>query len=59
VDENIKRLYEKRCSVPGGCDGHKFIDEDPWCKTADLGKPGHNFYWLIFLIALSFLRLLY
>jgi hypothetical protein len=31
------------CSVASGCKGQKFMErEDPWCKTADLGKPGYT-----------------
>jgi hypothetical protein len=37
VDDNVESRYEKRCSVPGGCKGQMFMEEDPWCKTANLG----------------------
>jgi hypothetical protein len=37
VDYNVKRRYEKKCSVLGGCEGYRFMEEAPWCKTAGLG----------------------
>jgi hypothetical protein len=43
VDENVRGRYDKMCSVASGCKGHKFMErEDPWCKTADLGKSGYT-----------------
>jgi hypothetical protein len=43
VDENVRGRYDKMCSVTSGCKGQKFIErEDPWCETADLGKPGYT-----------------
>jgi hypothetical protein len=44
VDQGKRGLkrYEKMCSVDSGCNGQKFMErEDPWCETANLGKPGH------------------
>jgi hypothetical protein len=43
MDENIRGRYDKMCFVASGCKEHKFMErEDPWCKTANLGKPGYT-----------------
>jgi hypothetical protein len=43
VDENVRGRYEKMCSVTSGYKGRKVMErEDPWCETANLGKPGYT-----------------
>jgi hypothetical protein len=39
LEDDMTKMY----SVARGCKGQKFMErEDPWYKTANLGKPGYT-----------------
>jgi hypothetical protein len=43
VDENVRGRYDKMCSVASRCKVQKRLErEDPWCETANHGKPEHT-----------------